>query len=269
MACWEQDGFDVRLEWGPQGVVRLAPSSDVVVIVDVLTFSTSVDVAVPVGATVYPYQFQDEQAKAFAREIDAELAVHREDTTGNRPYSLSPASLRSLPRDSRLVLPSPNGATLSVIARDAGAIVLAGCLRNASAVARVAANIGKTIAVIPAGERWPSDDSLRPAVEDLIGAGAIIAALSRPRASPEARAAIATFSSSRAKLGELLHESASGRELCERGYEDDVEIAAQHDVSGSVPTLIDGAFRPFTRERASQVSLLPDAAQTTGRRNQN
>ena len=59
-----------------------------------------------------------------------------------------------------LVLPSPNGATISLEANCRG-YVLAGCLRNRSAVASRAAALGGPFGIIAAGERW-SDGTLRP-----------------------------------------------------------------------------------------------------------
>ncbi len=238
-----QTGFDARFEWGMDGVRRLAPVSDVVVIVDVLSFSTCVDVAVSRGAMVFPYRWRDGSAAAFAREQGAELAVSRGRTTREQPYSLSPASLETLPEGVRLVLPSPNGATLAVLAADAGAAVIAGCLRNAHAVAAAARSLGQTITVIAAGERWDGDDaSLRPAIEDMIGAGAILAALRPTTPSPEAIAAIAVYAAAAAALPPFIAACSSGRELALLGYAADVEIAAQHNMSETVPLLRNGAF---------------------------
>ena len=234
-----QEGFEIRCEWGEAGVRRLAPICKVIVIVDVLSFSTCVSVAVERGAVVYPYRFKDETAATYAASIGARHAGSRE--TGG--YSLSPGSMREIPSGTRLVLPSPNGATLTLLAGDTP--VLAGCLRNAAAVARAAESFGHPIAVIPAGERWP-DGSLRPAVEDLIGAGAIIAGLYRKK-SPEAGAAESACAAATAKgLEAVLRECMSGIELIERGWPSDVVMAAQRDTSSTVPVLQDGVYRRFT-----------------------
>src|SRR5690349_19057176 len=86
----DQAEFDVRFEWGLSGLQELAPVSDVVVIVDVLSFTTAVDVAVARGAVVLPYLWRDETAAEYARSHDAHLAAH----VRAEGFSLSPASLQ-------------------------------------------------------------------------------------------------------------------------------------------------------------------------------
>ena len=46
----EQDGFAYRFDWGPDGLAALAPAAAVVVIVDVLRFTSAVSAAVEAGA---------------------------------------------------------------------------------------------------------------------------------------------------------------------------------------------------------------------------
>jgi 2-phosphosulfolactate phosphatase len=96
------------------------------------------------------------------------------------------------------------------------------------------------IAVIPAGERW-ADGSLRPAIEDHAGAGAILVHLPGTR-SPEAQAAIAVWRAMEGQVRERLRECASGRELVEAGFAEDVHMAAEVNCSSVVPVLMDGGF---------------------------
>lgn len=238
MAFYHQSGFEIRCEWGQTGVELLAPLVDVVIIVDVLSFSTAVDVAVGRGAMIFPYQLKHESAVKYARTKRANL-VDVTRTKGR--WSLSPRSLATVPPGTRLVLPSANGAMLSLLSGKVP--TLTGCLRNAKAVAAAAQMLGKQILVIAAGERWP-DGTLRPAVEDWIAAGAIMSHM-KGAFSPEAESAKATFSNAQRSLGEALQRCASGRELIERGFGDDIPYAADLDISSVAPVLVDDAYTRF------------------------
>jgi 2-phosphosulfolactate phosphatase len=199
----------------------LRSEAAVLVIVDVLSFSTVVDVAVGRGAFILPYAGSAEEADEAAGAVSAILA-HNRGTAGAR-YSLSPASVLDIPPGTRVLLPSPNGAALSLAAGQAP--VLTACLRNAKAVAEQAIQTseGGNIGVVPAGERW-SDGSLRPAIEDWLGAGAVIDALPL-LLTPEARVARDLYRQAGPHVRDLVRDSVSGRELVGRGYPDDVEIA--------------------------------------------
>ena len=141
------------------------------------------------------------------------------------------------------MLKSPNGSRLSLACGDTP--LLAGCLRNAAAVAEAARQIAGdgAVGVIMAGERWP-DGSLRPAIEDLLGAGAIIHHLELPM-SAEAQVARHAFRAAGDDVADLIRHSASGRELTDAGFVGDVELAVEHGVSLCAPHLIEGAYRAF------------------------
>ena len=230
---FDQQEFQVRCEWGLRGLKELAPISDVLIVIDVLSFTSALEIATSRGGIVFPYPLKDGAAD-YAMTVDAHVASGKRDAG----FSLSPASLENLPAGYRLVLPSPNGAALSFAADPA--VTLASCLRNAAAAGRMAARLGLTFAVIPAGETWKTGE-LRPSLEDLIGAGAVIDALPGSR-SPEAELAAAAFERFRDDLWSSLRKSSSGKELMERGFERDVELAAQLNVSRNVPRLVNRAF---------------------------
>jgi len=233
---YTQQGFDVRLDWGPDGVDALVGGCAVLVIVDVLSFSTAVDVAVGRGARILPLPWRDERAAAAARAAGAVLA-------GERSWTLRPSSLVDIPAGTFLALPSPNGATLSAKAAAAGVHVLAGCLRNATAVARQAQELGGPVGVIAAGERWRADGRpLRPGLEDYLGAGAIAAAMGGSSSlSPEATVAAAAARSV-VDMAATVADCASGRELIEWGHPGDVDLAGRVDVSDVAPVLVDGVY---------------------------
>lgn len=208
MPPFDQSRYQVRLEWGADGLRRLAPS-DIVVVVDVLRFSSTVSGEVAAGATV-PL---DESAHAV----------------------------------------SINGAAIAAAAADAGATVMIGCLRNASAAAaavlaeQTARAARTSVAIIAAGELTGREPGapVRFAVEDQLGAGAIVealAALGIDHSSPEAAAACEAFRGLRGAVRHLLTASGSGQELLERDARDEVLAAAEIDVDATVPVLRDGLF---------------------------
>jgi 2-phosphosulfolactate phosphatase len=113
----EQPSFHPHLEWAVEGAILLAQVCPVLVVVDVLRFAAAVEGAVSQGAQVVPVPWPGPGSGDPG------------------PYSLSPVSMLGVPAGTRLELASPNGATVALAAAEAGAVVLAGCLRNASAVA--------------------------------------------------------------------------------------------------------------------------------------
>ncbi|WP_350353068.1 2-phosphosulfolactate phosphatase [Microbacterium sp. A8/3-1] len=189
---FDQSTYQVRLDWGTAGLARLAPA-DIVVVVDVLRFSSTVTDAIAAGS-----------------EIDLADAVEW----------------------------STNGAAVATAAC-AEATVLVGGIRNASAVARAVQTVQErrqartSVAVIAAGE-WDEVGRPRFAVEDHLGAGAIIAALTDlgiDHTAPDAAVAAEGFRALRRALRHLLSASGSAREL-EVGVPSTARMAA----SGVVPT---------------------------------
>jgi 2-phosphosulfolactate phosphatase len=234
-----QRAYQVRLEWGREGAELLAAECASVIVVDVLSFCTAVDVAAGRGAAILPQLWSGGDPEAEARAHAVQPAGPRD---GSGP-SLRPSSLVDLPRGTRLGLPSPNGATLCATVAATGAVLFAGCLRNASATAAAALTVDGPIGLVPAGERWPGG-TLRVAVEDALGAGAIAAALPAADLSPEAELAVAQFVAARDQgLAAVLAATASGRELVADGYASDVTLAAELDTSVLAPRLQGGLLR--------------------------
>jgi 2-phosphosulfolactate phosphatase len=242
-----QSAYAVRFDWGSTGAAAIAEGAQVAVVVDVLSFTTTLCVAAELGARVYPYRWGDDTAEEYAAERGAIVAGGRSEKSG---LSLSPTSVLAALAGTELnslVLPSPNGSAISFDLAGSGLTVVGACLRNRTAVAGWLGSklsSGSRVAVIAAGERWP-DGSLRPAVEDLWGAGAVIAALVElgiSGLSPEAEQAAAAFIAVEPGLRDRLAASASGLELDAIGFGDDVRVAGELDAGGVVPVLKGEAF---------------------------
>lgn len=195
------------MEWGVAGLASLA-AADIVVVIDVLRFSSTVIAALERG--------------------------------------------ESFPLDAAAHAVSVNGAAVAETAGAGDAVVLLGGLRNASAVAAAVLDEQRrrtartSVAVIAAGEQ--TDAGLRFAVEDQLGAGAVIAALGAlgiDHTSPDAAVAAEAYRALGRASKHLLTASGSGLELIDRGQRDEVLAAAARDAASVVPVLRGGVFVAF------------------------
>lgn len=261
-----QEGYGVRFDWGPTAAATLAAGAGALVVVDVLSFTTSVSVATGRGISVIPFPLGGEGAADAAREFDAALAVRRAELSAAHPWSLSPRSLMDAPYTPRLLLPSPNGSAIAASVRSSQAapiagvthevtgdsspdapVVLAGCLRNVAATVAWLRSSGhgdgdRPVWLIAAGERWP-DGTLRPAVEDHLGAGALARGLGAAGCSlsPEAESAARLFGST-VDLAGTVERCASGRELAAMGFPDEAAIASDLDADDHASLLAGAMF---------------------------
>lgn len=247
-----QQSYEVRFDWGAEGARSIAPGAGVVVIIDTISFTTTVELGVGHGLEIEPFPSVDREAAAVhAARIGAKVAARR----GEPGVSLSPTSMTAENvadfGAKRAVIVSLNGSRVSAAAAALGIPVVAANLRNYSAVARwilaYQEQLGRrvNVAIVASGERR-ADDTLRPAVEDQLAAGALIGALAAvgiDACSPEAAVAAASFDAMRRAVGHLLTASVSARELAAVDQLDDVRIAAALDVSATVPVMRDGVFR--------------------------
>lgn len=211
MDVFGQSPFDCRLHWGPEGV-RLAAH----------------------GGSVFPVVAIPEAREAAAKWGATELLGRSRPSPEG--WSHSPVSLTKLTAGLRFVYFSANGSRCCKEAQGATALLL-GSLVNASAAGRAAARLqgqtGPPISVVACGERWEGE-TLRPSLEEELGAGAILAALPGTK-SPEARAAVTLFQAVGDRLDDLVFDSASGRELRVRGFGGDMAFAQRLDVYDTVP----------------------------------
>jgi 2-phosphosulfolactate phosphatase len=247
-----QEPYRCKLDWGVIGTQRTAQRGEVIVLVDTLSFSTTVAHAVSQGGIIYPCS-ETEEPRTLAEKIGGETAVMRAQVPAEGRYSLSPSTFDNLEPGAQVVLPSLNGATCSRYSSEA-AYIFAGALVNAGAVARAVSKIMTdsqlAVTVIACGEREKQPEphgDLRVAIEDYLGAGAILSNL-RFSKSPEARLCEAAFTGSKPHMRELLWESVSGRELRNEGFERDVMFAGRLDVYDIAPILQNGAFRRYSAE---------------------
>lgn len=244
---FSQEPSHVKVEWGRRGAREAAERGDIVIVVDVLSFSSTVVTALHAGCEIFPYP-PHLDGNAYAAKIGGEYILGRSEAAKFGKATLSPASFNSSHKGKKFVLTSLNGAFCTWIADKVPAL-LTGSLLNASTAARAANQISNqlkaNITVVPCGEQWndpaKNEDTLRPSIEDYLGAGAILSLLGGEK-SPEAEVCIGAFLSAKYKISRLIWDCASGRELRAKGFEADVTHCARLDAYSTVPLLFKNKF---------------------------
>jgi 2-phosphosulfolactate phosphatase len=236
----------VHVEWGRPGAALAAARGDVVVVVDVLSFSTTLSIAAARDFTCLVYSGAEIEslggpAKAAIRLGAKPLSRSRRAEPGQ--VSLSPASLLDAEPGQRVIFTSLNGAAVVSAAEQAPA-VLVGSPRNATACATVAAQLmaevrAGRVTVVACGEHWssvdPATDGTRPAVEDWLGAGAVCARMADLGYSLSAEARLAAAAWAQPTALADIADCVSARELRAAGFATDVDLALEVDADPKVP----------------------------------
>jgi 2-phosphosulfolactate phosphatase len=148
-----------------------------------------------------------------------------------------------------------NGTRAIYAARQADQMVI-GALTNADAVAEYLVQQQLDVTLLCAGTNG------EVAMEDLLGAGAVIEGLLRRRAiqydSDTAMIARALFDACRHDLAGFLRRTQGGRNVVHAGLGEDIAFAAQLNSSRTVPVVLPDPLRvidPSRNERASAYVL--------------
>ena len=245
--------------------LAIAPESSVCIVVDVLRATTSITVMIAGGC----------QDIVLCETVDAATEIGRRESRllcgergGLRPehfdYGNSPSQLAAIGAAGRAVAFATSNGTRALQLAGRSPLVLAGCLRNASAVAGFALSEavarGLSLQVVCSGR----DYGRAFALDDVYCAGCItdrVLAAADPSAAPVLtdgaaaarmlyRGSLSGGTSPRDALLAALRETESGRGLARLGLGSDVDYCAQVDASDVVPVAVARSGR-VTVERAS------------------
>jgi 2-phosphosulfolactate phosphatase len=153
----------------------------------------------------------------------------------------SPGALNAGEHGGRILYMSTTNGTRAIIAARGARVLLVAALVNAAAAARALAEAGHDVTLLCSG----TNGAL--ALEDVIGAGAVVDALAGltdlELTSDAARLALRVFRGNRTDLRGVLGEAAGGRNVAAAGLAPDIDFAARLDVFDVVGHVTDGPLR--------------------------
>ena len=226
-----------------------------VVVFDVLRATTSMTAALAAGVREIRV-FGDlaaarAAAAAFDGPADTRLLCGEENCLrpagfdlGNSPGAFDPAACAG-----RVAFMSTTNGTRAILAARGAGAILTGAVVNAGAVGRAVAALRMPVTLLCAGTNG------RVAMEDVIGAGAVIDALTPADGSPTAwrsagdAALIARhlFAAARPQLRRVLAEGDGGRNVLAAGLGRDIDFAARVDVLDALGFVDGSAAAPVVR----------------------
>jgi 2-phosphosulfolactate phosphatase len=221
-------------------------SDRVVVVIDILRATSVIVHALSQGASeIIPLATVEEafqMAKAFPRGF-AMLGGERNSKEipgfdlGNSPREYAVERVKG----KKLILTTTNG-TRAFHAVSSGKEIVAGSFLNIGAIAQRCVESGKDVFIFPSG------DEGNFSLEDILCGGMLIDLITKKQkkqisltdASSGAQILYQRFKDN---LLEAFHLSHHGKELIDRGFEDDLVYCAQIDVTPLVPIFREGVIR--------------------------
>ncbi len=199
----------------------------VVVVVDVLRATTTITTAFDHGARAVLTVADLEQAYAFKQRDPAVLLGGERNNLpppgfdgGNSPFDYPPERVNR----QRLVFTTSNGTQAVAAAAKSEAMAL-GCLLNASACAQWLSQFPYPAVIVAAGSQGAVS------LDDVLTAGAIVAATDPTRWSDSAKIAVAVYASWRHNLMDGLSQARHGQTLIRQGLVEDIRWAARLNVT--------------------------------------
>jgi 2-phosphosulfolactate phosphatase len=207
-----------------------------VVVFDVLRATTTIATALAAGAAAVR-AFESLESAATARRAFGGEALLCGERRCLRPEGFdlgnSPAEyLAERVRGRTLFLSTTNG-TRAIVAAAGASAMLAGALVNAGTTAAALQRLGNDVTLLCAG----TGGEFAP--EDMIGAGAVLAASGQTPGNPAAEEALRLFLAARDDLASALQATQGGQNILAANLQGDIVLAARLDAL-DLPVIIHG-----------------------------
>lgn len=206
-----------------------------VVLVDVLRSSSTIIAALNNGAeAVIPFANIGEMMRVRIAQRNRSDMVLVGERHGMMPsgfdYNISPLDMTTENIGGKTVLYSSTNLTRVLRKVRNGHQIIVGSISNAKATATHLRSIGHNVTIIPCGSTH------RTAIEDIVGAGAIVNSLMIKSLPDSALIAVGLYKTPEWRT--LVKEGRTAKQLCKIGFEKDVDYCLSPNITSVVPVLV-------------------------------